>query len=223
MMFRRQGSMRASEAPSQFMAKTWIFVVQVIVLGSLAIFSLIFGPLFLFGYMNKANGAPATDAGIALSAMSLPLLLVSALAAYNLRTRRRPLLQLCREGIVIVQIGPSSLDGIPLIPGMIRMAWLIISTQGFRQRVICIPWAGYQDAWVSGPPMAHHLTILASLVLASEEALPLGWIPAEQVVLDEVSFVESLDQICEAIKFYGSSPTTRRRLPSWHEGRQTAA
>jgi hypothetical protein len=212
-----------SEIPSEFMGKTWIFLAQAIVLGTLATFSLVFGPLFLFGYINKANGAPAIDAGIVLSTMSLPLMLVSALAAYNLWARRRPVLQLCREGIKIVLIGSSWLDGIPLIPGMLRVAWLIISTQGFRQRVICVPWAGYQDAWVSGLPMARHLTILASPVFARVEDLPLGWIPVEQVVLDEVWFVGPLDQIAEAIKSYGNLPTTRKQLPSWHEDRQTAA
>src|SRR5947199_5229803 len=97
--------------PTEFMARTWLFIVQALIFGGLASFSLVFGPLFLFGFMKKANGVSATDAGIALTALSVPFLLVFALAVYNLSARRRPLLRLCREGIEFVEIGASSLDG----------------------------------------------------------------------------------------------------------------
>ena len=88
--------------------------------------------------------------------MSVPFLLVFALAAYEIFARRRPLLRLCREGIEIVQIGESSLDGFPLIPGLIRVAWLILSTQGFRHPAIRIPWRSVQMCGVrppNGPPI----------------------------------------------------------------------
>ena len=80
--------------PTQFKAKTWIFVTQVLLFGGLAVFCMVLGPLFLFGLMNDAKGAPATDAGITLSVMIVPFLLIFALAMFNLRARRRPLLRL---------------------------------------------------------------------------------------------------------------------------------
>src|SRR3954465_2957401 len=114
--------MSRPDMPTRFTGKTWIFYAQALIWGGIGTFGLIFGPLFLFGFMNKANGAPATDAGIGLTVVSVPLLMLSDLAVYNIRARRRPLLRLCREGIEIMEIGRSSLDGIPLIPGMIRVA-----------------------------------------------------------------------------------------------------
>ncbi len=203
--------------PTQFMAKTWIFVVQALIVGGFASFSLIFGPLFLFGLMKKADDTPATEAGIALTAFSVPLLLYMALVVYNLRARRRPLLRLCREGIEIVQIGSSWLDGIPLIPGLIRIAWLILSTQGFKQRVVRVPWRCFQDAWVSGPPMARRLTIVASLSLATAEDLPPGSFLTDQVVLPEVMFSTPLDQIAAAIKWNADVSMDLEHLASWRD------
>jgi hypothetical protein len=207
------------QTPSRFMAKTWIFVANLIVFGGLATLSLLLGPLFYFGYMKQVGGEPRTDAGVILCWMSLPFLLLSALAAYNLWARRRPLLQLWREGITIMQIGSSSLDGIPLIPTLIRAAWLIVSTQGFRKTMLYMPWPCFQDAWVSGLPMARQLTIVGSPPHPSTGNLPLYSTPAARVVLHEVAFVAQLDQIADVLKSSASSPTIRNQLPSWHEAR----
>ncbi|GAC1451915.1 MAG: hypothetical protein NVSMB9_36910 [Isosphaeraceae bacterium] len=205
------------EMPTQFMAKTWIFLVQAIVFGGLASFGLIMGPLSLFGFVHDVNGAPAIDAGVGLTAMSVPFLLVFALAVYNIRARRRPLLRLCREGIEIVEIGSSSLDGIPLIPGLIRLAWLILSTQGFRRRVVLVPWRNFQDARVSGPPMARRLTIHARQSLGTAEELPRNSLVIDQIVLEEVMFSTPLDQIAEAIQWYANGSTDLEDLASWND------
>jgi hypothetical protein len=208
-------------APTQFEAKIWIYLVQALVFGGLAAFSLGFGPLFLFGIMKKADGTPATEAGVALCVMSVPLLLIFALAVFNVRARRRPPLRLYREGLEIVLIGNSSLAGIPLIPGLIRVAWHIISTEGFRQKVACIPWECFQQASVSGPPMARQLVIVSSPLLLDEKDIPAGSFLVEQVVLQEVAFKTPLDQIAHAINLTASSgPLTH--LPSWHQARSFA-
>ncbi len=205
------------EMPTYFMAKTWIFTVQLLVFGGLAAFGLILGPLFFLGFMNKANGAPATDAGIGLTAMSLPFLMVSALALYNIMARRRPLLRICREGIEIVQIGSSSLDRFPLIPGVIRVAWLILSRQGFKRRIVRIPWHCFRDAWVSGPPMAQSLTIYAPQSDATGEDLLEGPSVADQIVLPEVIFSTPLDHIVAAINWNANASLDMRHLASWDE------
>ncbi len=201
--------------PTQFMAKRWVFVVQAIFFGAFAAFGLILGPLFLFGFMKDVKGNPATDAGIALTSMSLPFVLIFALAIYNLKARRRPLLRLCREGIEFVLIGSSSLDGIPMIPGLVRLAWLILSTQGFRQQVVCIPWRDFECATVSGPPMDHCLTIEDSLSLVTSQALPLGTYATDRIVLREATFRTPLAEIATAINLHASKPDARGGLASW--------
>ena len=200
----------------EFRAKTWIYFPLSVIFGGLAAFSLILGPLFLFGVMKDARGAPATDAGIALCSMGIPFGLIFALNAFNIRARQRPILCLCREGIRIVVIGSSSLDGIPMIPAVVRVAWLIISTQGFRQKLFVCPWAWYQDVYVSGMPMARRLTIVASRSLPNYESIPSGAYTAEEVVLAEAAFDTPLDRIADAIKWYANSSQSRSDLPSWH-------
>jgi hypothetical protein len=212
-----------ADAPTRFEAKIWIYVAQALVFGGLAAFSVGLGPLFLFGIMKKADGTPGTDAGVALCMMSVPLLLISALAVFNVLARRRPPLRLYREGLEIVLIGNSSLAGIPLIPGLIRVAWKIISTEGFRQKLACIPWQCFQEAAVCGPPMARQLVIVASpLLLLDDQDIPAGSFLVEQIVLQEVEFKTPLDQIAEVINLTASASGPLSHLPSWHQARSIA-
>ena len=93
----------------------------------LGLFCAIFGPLFLFDIMKSADGKPGTVAGVAMSIMAVPTFLVALLGWFNVYARRKPLLRLCAEGMEINVIGASGLDGTPLIPNMVRVAWLILS------------------------------------------------------------------------------------------------
>ena len=199
---------------TEFSGKTWIFVAQVVVFGSLGGFSLIMGPLFLTGVIKPANGRPGNDAGIALTIMSIPLLLVFALAVFNLVARRRPILRLCREGLEVNIIGASSLDGIPLIPGLVRVAWLVISMQGFKQQIMWVPWHYLGHVVVSGPPMARRLTIDASIPLRHAAPEVIQSAMASQITFHEVAFDASLDQIAASIIAYSQNSASRARLPS---------
>ncbi len=198
---------------TEFLAKTWIFVVGAIVLGGLAAFSLILGPLFLFEVAKNARGQPAPDAGLALTIMSVPLALMFALAVFNIAARRRPLLRVCREGLAINLIGTSSLDGVPLVPTLVRVAWLIVTLQGFRQQILFAPWASFRGASISGLPMVRKLTIAGDMYRSSriEPAEPF----ANQVVLDESAFVVPLEQIAGTINEYRQQAELRDSLGSW--------
>ena len=128
-------SMSYHPPPTQFSGKIWIYVAQAVVVGGLTAFCLLLGPLFLFELIRSADGRPTRPAGIALCILSVPFLLVFLLAAFNIAARRRPLLRLYREGIEMNMIGASSLDGSPIpIPKLVRVAWLIVSLQGFHNR-----------------------------------------------------------------------------------------
>jgi hypothetical protein len=208
-----------SDTPTGFRGKTWIYVAQAAVFGPLGVFSLVMGPLFLFGGMKKADGTPATDAGIALSILSVPLMLLFALAMFNIRARRLPLLRLFREGLEIVLIGTSSLDEFPL-PGLVRVAWSILSTQGFRRQVFRLPWECVRGARVSGLPMNRLLSILTAPALASEHDDATAEPPCDAIVLPEVMFKTPLHEIAQAIEVATNSPVALTRLPSWEE-RQT--
>jgi hypothetical protein len=200
------------ETPTQFQGKIWIYVAQAAVFGGLGMFSLVMGPLFLFGALKKADGTPATDAGIALCSMTVPFFLIFAFAMFNIRVRRLPVLQLFREGLEIVLIGTSSLDQIPL-PALIRIAWSIVSTEGFRTKVVRVPWECFRGVEVSGVPMARQLSIFkvpGDGVLAVES-------PLEAIVLQEVLFKAPLEQIAHAIKVIANSSEASTHLPSWRQ------
>jgi hypothetical protein len=208
--------MSGDAMPTEFRAKTWIHWAQALIFGFLAVFCLILGPLFLLEVLKDAKGASARDAGIALCAMSLPFSLIFASAVFNLKARRRPILRLCREGIEVIVLGSSSLDAIPLIPGLVRVAWLILSTQGFRRKLFCFPWECYEDAYVTGRPMVKRLTIVASGSSTDHESLPKDSYVTEQLVLVDAAFDTPLDEIADAIKWYANSSQIASNLPSWH-------
>jgi hypothetical protein len=92
-----------------------------------------------------------------------------------------------------------------------------LMTQGFRQRVVRIPWPNFHDAWVSGLPMARRLTIVASLSTAATEQLPLDSFVIDQVVLSEVMFSAPLEQIAAAIKSNANVSMNLGHLVSWSD------
>jgi hypothetical protein len=202
--------------PTQFTGKTWVFVVQALVVGGLATFSLTLGPLFLFQILKDANGQPATDAGVALTIMSVPLLLLVALAVFNIAARRRPLLRVCREGLAINMIGSSSVGGIPLVPGVIRVAWLILSFQGFKQQVLFVPWQSLGDIGISGPPLAQTLTIVGSMFRADDGQIRQTTLVANQISFRDAAFKSPLEQILGSINAYWQNAESRNALPSWN-------
>jgi len=197
------------------MSKIWIFVSQAILFGILALFGLVLGPLFYLGIMKDARGNPATDAGFYLTLIGTLMLLAFALATFQIQARRNPLLRLCREGIETVEIGSSSLDSVPFIPGLVRFVWLILSLQGFRKRILCIPWKAFQEAKVSGPPMARRLIIVASIEDDLSVNLPSNAFLAHEVVLMESAISTPLDEILNIIQTIAYSPANQNHLESW--------
>jgi hypothetical protein len=198
---RQQGS---PTIPTQFMGKTWMFAAGGIIFGALGLFSLPMGLLSLFGELRRVNGAPATDAGIALTLASVPLLLFFALAVFNFWARRRPLLTLSPEGIEIVRIGWIAPEWARVIPARIRLAWSVISMQGFRRTVLCVPWWHSPHAQVSGPPMQRLLTIDAWIPAAPVDSEAPEFVPY-RIVLPQADFVRSLGLIAAAINAYADA------------------
>jgi len=203
--------------PTESKGKTWIFFVQAIVFGVLATFALILGPLSLFEIIKDVRGQPATDAGVALTIMRVPFLLVFALAVFNIAARRRPLLRICREGLEINMIGSSSLDGTPLIPVIVRVAWLILSFQSFKAHTLRAPWQSLHHAEVLGPPMAQTLTIIGAMFRVVDQQCTEATPAADHLTFPEASFRVPLGQIADAINEYRGDAESRAHLSSWCE------
>ena len=184
--------------PTEFRGKTWIFTALAVIFGGLGTFSLVLGPLFFFGAMKDARGRPAPDAGIALCTMSVPFFLVFSLVLFNLIARRRPILRVCREGVEVHMIGSSVLDGIPLIPGLIRAISAAISLQGFKRSMLRAPWDSFPYADVSGLPMARTLTIVGSFRTVHAPESPSATV-VDQIALPDAIFRVPLDRIAATI------------------------
>ncbi len=206
-----------SNPETTFYAKSWYIYVAAIVFTILTVFCAVFGPLFLFGIVKPADGKPGTDAGIAMSIMAVPMCLVALLGWFNVYARRMPLLRICEEGLEINVIGALSLDGVPLIPVLIRVAWLIASLQGFRKQIGCVPWELFRTVRVAGLPMCRSLVIDATIVYPTFRGDEITATVAECVAFRDAEFRAPLETIASAILAYYDNPAARTRLPSLHD------
>jgi hypothetical protein len=201
---------------SVFFGKTWIYFVQAFVLGGFSIFSLIVGPLFFFGVLKDVNHKNATLAGAMLSIIGILFFSVFCLAVFNIMARRRPLIRLCREGIEFNIIGASTLDKVFFVPGMIRVAWLLFTLQGFKSQIRRSPWQCFHDIKITGLPMCKVMTIVADIYPSdTNDYMPMQAV-AQQLGFREVAFNIPLDQVAHAIQEYASNELLQCSIYSWN-------
>jgi hypothetical protein len=209
-------------APTQFTGKTWIYAAPFAIFGAFSAQGLVAGPLLLTGVLKTADGRPGTQAGIALLIIGIILAPVTALFLFNTLARRRPLVYLCREGIVVNLIGVSTLEGPLAVLGfgralaMLRVTWLIVSGQGFRRQLVYAPWQGFQAAQISGPAMQRRLAVWATFNRSAWSSAQPDWF-SDRLWFDEAEFSLSLDQIARSITIYSMDAGAQQQLPSWHD------
>lgn len=202
---------------TKFAGKTWIYYVQAVIFGGLAAFGLILGPLFCLGVIRPANGRPGTDGGIPLCIVGVLFLLPFFLAVFNVLARRHPIIRICREGLEFSIIGGSALDYVPLIPSLIRAAWLMLSLSGFRRRIRRAAWDGFRECYVTGPPMARVLTIDTDSFLYDHGVSAESSTSLRQVSFPQVAFVAPLDRIADTIQAFAANPDACSYLVSWDD------
>lgn len=147
--------------------------------------------------------------------MSVPFLLLFFFFLFKVITHRRPLLRVCREGVEVHIIGSSALDGMPLIPGLIRALWAAISLQGFKRSILRAPWDSFPYADVTGLPMARKLTIVGSFRTVRAPESPSATV-VDQIALPDAIFRVPLDRIAATINVCCQDPELRDSLPSWN-------
>jgi hypothetical protein len=155
------------------------------------------------------------------SIMAVPICLIALLGWFNVYARRRPLLRICKEGLELNVIGASSLDGVPLIPVLIRAAWLIVSLQGFRKQIAWVPWDLFRGVQVAGLPMVRSLVIDATIVYPTIRGVEITAKAGENVAFRDAQFRAPLDAIAAAIRAFYHDPAARMGLPSLHTNTQT--
>ncbi len=206
-----------SNAKPAFYAKSWFLYVGAVLFTMLALFCAILGPLFLFDIMKRADGKPGTEAGVAMSIMAGPMFLIALLGWFNVYARRKPLLRVCEEGLEINVIGASSLDGTPLIPNLVRVAWLILSLQGFKKQVGWIPWEMFRNIEVAGLPMMRSLVIDATIAYPTFRGDALSAQIGNSIAFRDAEFQDPLEVIASTIQAFYDDPDARNALPSLHD------
>ncbi|MAI32819.1 MAG: hypothetical protein CMM07_14250 [Rhodopirellula sp.] len=206
-----------SIAMPAYYAKSWYLYVGAIVFTMLALCCAIFGPLLLFDIMKRADGKSGTEAGVAMSIMAVPMSLIALLGWFHVYARRKPLLRICEEGIEINVIGASSLDGTPLIPNLVRVAWLIMSLQGFKKQIGWIPWATLRNIEVVGMPMTRSLLIEATIAYPAFRGEAMTARIGDSIAFHAAEFRDPLEVIASTIQEFYNDPDARSALPSLND------
>lgn len=193
----------------RFYGKTWIFWAQLVILGPFGLFAVVLGERFWTGAMTDANGNPRPAAGPPMVITGSVLLVVCLMAALHVARRVRPIVRCYRDGIECRLIGETSLDRVPGVPRFVRLAWAILSLQGFGARRVRFAWPQFDRARVGGRLMAGWLALDGSAVDARTG------LDAGPVLFAQVAFRVPLQDVAEALNGFAGDPAARGRLAAW--------
>ncbi len=193
----------------RFRGKTWIYWAQLVACGYLGLFSVIFGALFWTGAMTDAKGEVRPQAGPPMVIIGCCLLAVMILAAFNIVARIPPIIRCYREGIECNLVGATSLDGIPFMPGLVRVGWTILSLQGFRSQQMRILWPQFGGALVGGIPMAYVLSLNGAITNLRTGSVTHG------IAFNQVALKDHPERVADALNRFAADPASRERLSSW--------
>jgi hypothetical protein len=193
----------------RFRGKTWIYWVQMIVFGAFGIFGAIFGALFWSGAMTDANGEARPQAGPPLIITGICALAFATLALSNIVARIRPTVRCFRQGIECNIVGATSLDRVPLVPKVFRLAWAILSLQGFRSNQLRVAWSDFLGAQVTGIPMAYVLVLNGAALNGKGKYI------AGPIRFPQVSLKAHPNEVANVLNGFARDEQMRNRLQNW--------
>jgi hypothetical protein len=198
----------AGDGQGVFRSRTWHLAAAALMLGGIAVFGLILGPLFLLGVVTPADGDPehGRSGGIGLTCGSLLIAMLALPVLFRWWARRQPVVRPYGEGVLLRLVGRSSLDRVPLVPGLVRVAWAVLSGQGLRVQSYRVPWDELTEVTVAGVPMARMLVV--------------QWLPPATGGALEVSFAQDEfayppTEVASALRRLKYDRKAREGLPSW--------
>lgn len=210
-------SKKTSNNKTIFYSKRWYIFVLAMVSTFFAIMGAIFGPVFLFDMIKRADGKSGREAGISLSIFAVLFSLFALVGWFRVYASSKPLLRIFKDGLEINVIGASSLDGVMFIPGWIRIALLIVSLQGFKKQIGWIPWESLRNVQLEGLPMLRSLVIDATIVYPSFKGDTQSATVGEKIVYCDAEFKDPLESVFRTIQMYHQNPDARTVLPSLHD------
>ncbi len=195
----------------RFYGKTGIFWVQVIVLGWIGLFGVVFGPAFWCGAIKDARGEIRRDAGPPLTIIGTIMLLVAAAALINIIRRRRPIIHCYREGIECEVAAASPFGSFP-VPDILRVLLSVVTLHAFRRSQLRIRWEEFQYAQAIGSPVS-------STLLLHGVARNIANGKVETVVqVSQSGVVIHPQEIAQIINQFAADAFARARLEIWQDG-----
>jgi hypothetical protein len=207
----------AKTTKTEFYGKTWLYRIGAFLSALLAFICVLIAILFLSGISQPANGIPGGVAGIRSLFVAAPIFLFGFLLWFHVLARRRPLLRICHEGLEVNVVGRGSLDHVPGIPTSIKLAWLVLSMQGFRKQIGWIPWESYRGVSVSGLPAFRKLTIHGTVAFPRFRGDKIEATVVDHILFHGSEYRDSLEDIAKAIETTFHHPETWSSLPSLHD------
>lgn len=189
----------------RFYSRTWTLWVAACLSAILGLGLIVMGIGFWSGSLGDADAQEGTENGPRLTIAGCCMLAWAALGATKIVRRRVPTIRCHREGIECNLVGVTSLDGVPLVPAPIRMAWALLSLQGFRAQRIRILWPQFFSA------------------LVADGILALHWLPDEgseegmfrTVEFKEGLLVDELEEVAASVNLLAENAVEREGLPAW--------
>jgi len=187
-----------------------------LLIGHLAVFGCIMGPLFWLDIIKPANGHPGYEAGIPLTITSLLLIPIAFASSFQVFARQWPILKIHKEGLWVRSIGTHyRIDpALHIIPGLallliiLIMLWQLFTLQMFRTQVIHWRW---EDLDIMLPGNGNFSIV--------------GWIDGDDSAQIDLkphtlsygadAFEMSINIVRDAVQFFHDHPDLRETLPSW--------
>jgi hypothetical protein len=200
--------------PDRFYAITWMAWARFIILAGLGLFMFLFGlDVWLHDRTNAIGDPISHEFGRNLSLGSLAFFLLATLPLSTLVNSWGPRVRCYKEGIECVFHGRTALDQIPLIPSFFRIAFALLSGQGYRSQRFRIEWNALGSPLVSGRPAMYVFTLpgIAVSPLTGEKLLNPSYAQAELRLHPQ--------KIQSAINAFRIEPNLRESLASWDDAR----
>ena len=207
----------ATTTKTEFYGKTWLYRIGAFLSALLACICVLIAILFVSGISAPANGIPGGVAAFRLLLVAMFIFFFAILFWFHVLARRRPLLRICQEGLEVNIVGRGSLDHVPGIPTSIKLAWLVLSMQGFRKQIGWVPWESFRGVSVSGIPTMKTLTIQGTVAFPRFRGDEIDATVADHIMFRGSEYRNSLEEIANAIETTFIQPSTWSTLPSLHD------
>jgi hypothetical protein len=211
--------------PTQFYGRTRMDLAGVLIFAPLALSMCIIGVLCCFDIMKPIANDPGFIVGTSLIIVGLILMHIVIDWAFHVFAKQRPIIRICREGIVLRIIGtlfPSNLIvtlsiilgyGIILIP--LIVLWRYITLQSFRIRTFRWQWENIGiDSTKAALVIIDWHEKKRYDNIGQEEYVDINW---KKIIFESHAFKTPIGEVIEAIQFFLHNSDVRETLPSWQD------